>query len=155
MLIISSHGVTPFAISSNNQNVWCCDLPEAKTNRRVQNAVWVWFKLFISSYEKCNTINAPSTGFSGINFRIHRITQDDPERPENIDNCMSSYQPIRDTCITLRFLTRSPRIPFWTIFHFHKINLANYWTIIWHKSRPLTKQVHELRGKSWSWFGLG
>ena len=32
-------------------------------------------------------LTLPSTGLSGINFRKHRITFHDPERPEGIDNC--------------------------------------------------------------------
>ena len=33
-----------------------------------------------------------STGLSRIQFSIHRITLDDPERPESIDNCSKDEQ---------------------------------------------------------------
>ena len=51
-------------------------------------AVWVLFRLFIDSNERCNTVNAPSTGLSSIHFsNTPNFTFDDPERPEGIDNC--------------------------------------------------------------------
>ena len=39
---------------------WCYDLPEAKDAIEEREiAVWVLFRLFIDSNERCNTVNAP------------------------------------------------------------------------------------------------